>query len=278
MGRKIAGNNVQEGKEEEKGKKGEREGKERREGVFGTTLKRQQRSGSGTQQQRSRSSESGSLDPVGGAGGLDPAGWWQRYGYVRQHQRSRSNKLRWSSKPDRRNGSECPCLATRPNLQRVLVPTPQSAAPAPSVSAATALAALSTGPSAPVGGAVPRKLASLMAEKLDVVRPSVSAPAALGAFERRSVHARRRGCPGKPAILVAGNLDTARPEELRVPLCDELVVQSGTKGCDEFEASKPGFLVVILPFSIFVTAAHVVSNLLGVSALIISVRGQRLGR
>ncbi|KAG8096381.1 hypothetical protein GUJ93_ZPchr0013g37956 [Zizania palustris] len=77
---------------------------------------------------------------------------------------------------------------------------------------------------------------------------------------------------GKPAILVVGNLNAARPEKLYVPLYDELVVQSGIKvGCDEFEASEPGVLVVILLFPIFVAAAHVASILLGVSALVISV-------
>ncbi|KAG8060621.1 hypothetical protein GUJ93_ZPchr0002g23890 [Zizania palustris] len=129
----------------------------------------------------------------------------------------------------------------------------QSAALAPFVSVATALAALSAGPSAPVGGAAPGKPAALMAEKLDAVRPSVSAPAALGVFERG-------------------------PEELLVSLCYELVVWSGTKvGCDKFEASEPGVLVVILPFPIFVAAAHVASILLGVTALFINVRGRRLG-
>ncbi|KAG8050937.1 hypothetical protein GUJ93_ZPchr0009g1090 [Zizania palustris] len=78
-------------------------------------------------------------------------------------------------------------------------------------------------------------------------------------------------------------------------------MRSGTKvGCNEFEASvgrlrvvgrvgvgidsvnlaaatEHGILVVILPFPIIVTATNIVPILLGVGALIVSERGQRLG-
>ncbi|KAG8083710.1 hypothetical protein GUJ93_ZPchr0016g2521 [Zizania palustris] len=61
--------------------------------------------------------------------------------------------------------------------------TPSSAkraAPAPSVSVATALAALTAGPSEPISGAAPGKLVVLVAGELDAARSSVSGTPADG--------------------------------------------------------------------------------------------------
>ncbi|KAG8084192.1 hypothetical protein GUJ93_ZPchr0010g7362 [Zizania palustris] len=200
-----------------------------------------------------------------------------------------------------------PSQTTTATLQRVL-PTQQSVVPTPFVSIVATLAALTAGPSAPTGGAVPRKPAVLAAEKLGAARPSISVIAALAALtvglymptDSPSAPA-DRAILGRSTVLVVEKLDATRPEELHVPLCDKLIVRSGTKvGYGEFEASggrlhvvghagvgidsvdlapatKHGILVVILPFSIFVAAAHVVPILLGVGALVVSGQGQRLG-
>ncbi|KAG8069729.1 hypothetical protein GUJ93_ZPchr0006g43058 [Zizania palustris] len=162
-------------------------------------------------------------------------------------------------------------------------------APTPSVSAAIALAELTADASAPTGRAVSRKPTILVAEKLAAARAFVSAIAALAALTvgpsaptYNTFTLTDEAIPRKPTILVVKKLDATRPEELRVLLCDELIVRSGTKvGYNEFEASggrlrivgctgvgidsvdlataiEHGILVVILPFLIFIVAANVV--------------------
>ncbi|KAG8076658.1 hypothetical protein GUJ93_ZPchr0006g45671 [Zizania palustris] len=168
--------------------------------------------------------------------------------------------------------------------QCVLFPTHQSAALAPSVPCLLAYANYNytrlsvsaviapTVSTVPIGGAILGKPTILVAEKL--------------------------GAAGLELLSEFANMDCCcglSPEELcaKIPLCDMLIVRSGTKvGHDMFEAfsgilhvvvhagvgidnvnlataTEHGIFIVILPHPIFLTIAHVVPILLKISAIIV---------